>query len=91
MSSSETTTDHDKIRKWVEARKGHPATVSATGDEEDPGILRIDFDYDGKDPNLTHISWEEFFKAFDENKLAFLYQDQKADGSPSTFFKFVRR
>lgn len=91
MPSSQTTTDHEKIRQWTEERKGYPATVSATGDEEDPGILRIDFDYDGKDEGLTRISWEEFFRAFDDNKLAFIYQDKKADGSPSTFFKFVRR
>jgi hypothetical protein len=28
---------------------------------------------------------------FDQNQLAFLYQERKADGEDSTFFKFVRR
>jgi hypothetical protein len=31
------------------------------------------------------------FETFDESDLAFLYQEQKADGSDSTFFKLVRR
>jgi len=61
MSEAQTTTDHDTIREWAEARDGNPARV------------------------------EEFFKIFDENKLAFLYQDKTADGETSRFCKFVER
>jgi hypothetical protein len=40
---------------------------------------------------LEHISWDEWFEKFDENKLAFLYQAKKASGEDSTFFKLVNR
>ena len=88
---SKTTTDHDVIRKWVEERGGKPATVKRTGDEEEPGVLRIDFPgYSGKD-SLEEISWDQFFEKFDEKDLAFLYQEQTRDGEESRFFKFVSR
>jgi hypothetical protein len=41
-SESRTTTDHDEIRKWVEAHDGSPAAVGGTGNG-DLGVLRIDF------------------------------------------------
>ncbi len=86
MSSSDKTTDHDEIRKWAEARDGHPAKID-TGREG--GILRIDFGE--KEENLEEISWEEFFDIFDKNRLAFLYQDKTQDGGRSRFNKFVER
>ncbi|UXN71153.1 hypothetical protein N8A98_08205 [Devosia neptuniae] len=86
MSSSNTTTSHDEIRKWAEARDGHPAKVDTGGKG---GILRIDFGE--PEDNLEEISWDEFFQIFDENKLAFLYQDQTSDGGKSRFNKFVNR
>jgi hypothetical protein len=88
---SHTTTDHDTIRRWVEKRGGRPAAVRETGSNGDPGILRIDFPGRGDDDALEEISWDEFFEAFDENKLAFLYQEETADGEESRFSKFVRR
>lgn len=86
MSSSNTTTSHDEIRKWAEARDGHPAKVDTGGKG---GILRIDFGE--PEDKLEEISWDEFFQIFDENKLAFLYQDQTSDGGKSRFNKFVNR
>ena len=88
---SNTTTDHDTIRKWVEERGGRPAAGKATGGRDDPGILRIDFPGRGEDDRLEEISWEEFFEKFEENNLAFLYQEKTAGGDESRFFKFVRR
>jgi hypothetical protein len=89
---SHQTTDHDEIRHWVEARRGKPATIAGTerGGEE-AGLLRIDFPGGSSNPPLEPVSWDEFFQKFDEENLAFLYQDEKADGSPSTFCKFVQR
>ena len=89
MAESKTTTDHDEIRRWVEARGGHPASVRETGNGDDPGILRIDFG--DQDEGLEAISWDEFFKAFDENNLAFLYQEETEGGGESRFNKFVSR
>jgi hypothetical protein len=39
-SSSDVTTNHEEIRKWVEARRGHPACVRGPGDMDDVGLLR---------------------------------------------------
>jgi hypothetical protein len=90
-TTSEVTTDHETIRRWAEERGGRPATVKGTAEDDEPGILRIDFPgYTGED-TLEEISWEEFFDKFEEANLAFLYQDRTADGGVSRFHKFVRR
>lgn len=89
-NESRTTTDHDKIKKWVEERKGKPACVKGTGNKNDKGLLRINFP-GGAEDNLENISWEDFFEKFDKEKLAFLYQDKKSDGEMSTFNKLVNR
>jgi hypothetical protein len=86
MSSSETTTDHDTIRRWAEERDGHPAKIATKGSG---GVLRIDFGE--KEEAFEQISWDEFFRIFDENKLNFLYQDKTSDGGTSRFNKFVSR
>ena len=86
---SKTTTDHDEIRKWVESRGGRPAAVSSTHGGKDPGIIRIAFQDDKE--SLDDITWEEMLAKFEENKLAFLYQEQTKDGDVSRFFKFVKR
>ncbi|MBE9464260.1 hypothetical protein IEE83_20425 [Dyadobacter sp. UP-52] len=86
------TTNHDEIRAWVEKRKGTPSTVKGTGNKNDnSGILRIDFPgYSGKD-TLEAISWDDFFKKFDESNLEFLYQNETAGGKESRFNKFVSK
>jgi hypothetical protein len=89
MSEGNVTTDHQKIRKWAEERGGKPATVKGTGRGEQAGILRLDFE--PPDEGLEPISWPEFFEKFEKERLAFLYQDQTADGSTSRFHKFVQR
>jgi hypothetical protein len=89
---SKVTTDHDEIRKWVEKRNGQPASVKNTERKgEESGLLRIDFPgYSGED-TLEKISWDEFFRKFEEANLAFLYQEEVKDGGESRFFKFVDR
>ena len=87
---SRTTTDHDTIRKWAEERNGHPATVESTAEGDEPGILRIEFEQ-GDSDNLTEIDWDAFFEKFEEENLAFLYQEETSDGETSRFFKLVSR
>jgi hypothetical protein len=89
-SESKTTTDHDTIRRWVEERDGKPASVRGTGDGE-AGVLRIDFPGGAGQDELEHISWDEWFEKFDQNNLAFLFQEEKKSGEGSTFFKLVNR
>ena len=87
---SNTTTDHEEIRSWVEERDGHPAIVKGT-EKGGSALLRIDYaGFSGED-RLEEITWDEFFKIFDENKLAFLYQEKTEDGGLSRFSKFVNR
>ncbi|HET7369567.1 MAG TPA: hypothetical protein VFK45_01865 [Gammaproteobacteria bacterium] len=89
---SHTTTDHNTIRRWAEARDGLPATVRGTeAGGEHAGILRIEFPGVGNDEKLEQIGWDEFFDKFEESDLAFLYQDETKGGDTSRFFKFVSR
>lgn len=90
---SQTTTDHETIRQWAEARGGEPATVRGTaGSGESSGILRIRFpDYDGASDELRRVDWDEFFAKFEQENLAFLYQKETSEGETSRFFKFVAR
>ncbi len=85
-AAAKTTTDHDEIRRWVEKNGGYPARVKATGrGKGDPGILRIDYPGFSGQETLARMDWDEWFEAFDENRLAFLYQ-------PSTrFSKLIAR
>jgi hypothetical protein len=89
-TESVTTTDHDEIRRWVEARDGTPAAVRATESDDDPGVLRIRFREETAE-DLNTIGWDDFFDKFEESNLAFLYQDKTTDGGTSRFHKFVRR
>lgn len=90
-STTNTTIDHDEIRRWVEEHDGVPAQVRETGSADDPGVLRIDFPGGAGEDELEHIEWDTWFEAFEENDLAFLYQQEKADGEDSTFFKLIAR
>jgi len=89
MAQAQTTTDHKVIRKWIEEREGRAAKVKGTEGDDGEGILRVDFLE--PDDKLEPIDWDEFFKTFEDRKLAFLHQDKTADGKPSRFFKFVSR
>jgi hypothetical protein len=91
MSDSKVTTSHQEIKRWVEARGGHPARVKNTEKGKSAGVLRIDYPGFSGEDTLEEITWEEFFEGFDENNLAFLYQDEKQDGSESRFSKLISR
>jgi hypothetical protein len=90
---SRTTTDHNVIKEWAEDREAKPAAVKGTGGRQDIGVLRLMFPgySEGKSQSLREISWDEFFKKFDENKLAFIYQDKTSSGVRSNFNKFIKR
>lgn len=84
---SDTTTDHDTIRKWAEAKGGRPAAVKSTHSGKDVGIIRIMFP---DAPNSEHdalveISWDEFFEEFEKRELALVYEKD------SMFSKIISR
>jgi hypothetical protein len=85
MSEAAATTNHETIRRWAEERGGRPARVRGSGPG---GILRIDFGE--ADDSLEEIDWDDFFRIFEENHLAFLRQEQTGSGT-SRFNKFVER
>jgi hypothetical protein len=91
MADAKVTTDHEKIRSWVEERGGRPAAVKGTGNGDDPGVLRIDFPGYTGDESLTQITWEQFFDKFEKEKLAFLYQEETKEGGESRFSKLTNR
>lgn len=84
---AKTTTDHETIRKWAEAKGGKPAAVERTHKGGDVGIIRIMFPEapQSKHESLVEISWDEFFKEFEERQLALLYEED------SLFSKIVGR
>ena len=90
-SETKSTIDHEEIRRWVEERGGHPARVKDTESKNSPGLLRIDYPGFSGAASLEAISWDEFFTGFDENNLAFLYQEKTKDGKTSRFSKLVDR
>lgn len=93
MASHKTkaTTDHDQIRDWAEERNGKPATVKSTSRGEAAGLLRFTFPTASDDDNLEEVSWDEFFRKFDNADLAMIYQDETEGGDTSRFFKFVSK
>lgn len=92
VHESKITTDHDEIKRWVEARGGKPATIKGTPREgQEAGLLRIDFPTGASNPPLEPISWKDFFEKFDEEGLALVYQDETESGDRSYFCKFVGR
>ncbi len=91
MALSKTTTDHEEIKKWAEARGAVPAEVSSTHKGKEPGILRFEFPKakNHNDGKLNEISWDEFFEKFDKADLELLYQDRTAEGEQSNFNKLI--
>lgn len=89
-AEAKTTTDHKEIQKWAEERQGKPSSVKGTEGKGNAGLLRINFP-GYKEGSLDDISWEDFFAKFDENKLAFLYQEKTATGKISRFNKIISR
>jgi hypothetical protein len=87
MANSRTTTDHEEIRRWAEERGGVPSTVIRTEQSGEPGILRIDFPGFSGEDTLEEISWDDFFRKFEESNLAFLFEED----SSSRFNKLVSR
>jgi hypothetical protein len=92
MGAAKITTDHDEIRTWVEERGGAPAHVRHTGGSDSGiGVLRIDFPGVDAEESLALLAWDEWFRAFDERRLAFLHEDDGEQGDEGRFNKIVSR
>jgi hypothetical protein len=83
-STTKTTRDHDEIRRWAEARGAKPVRVKETG------VIELDFPgYEGGD-RFEEISWDDWFRVFDERGLTLQYQDETAGGEQSNWHNLVR-
>jgi len=91
MASATGTTHHQTIMEWVEARGGHPAHVTRTGQPGDPGVLRIDHPGYTGGQSVEPLDRGAWFDAFKQNQLAFLFQGTTSDGQTTRFSKLVRR
>ena len=92
------TTNHDRIRKWVETRGGRPATrlPSRRKSQSMTGPLHIAIVGDTRsrsytDPSYETLTWDDFFTRFDEDGMSFAYLDTTPTGRRSNFYKFTRR
>ena len=90
MSQARATTNHNEIRPWVEARKGHAAFVNSTRSRkrDSEEVLRIDSEAD--EASLDAISWDEFFATFESSDRDRLSQDPTASGRLNRFEEFSR-
>lgn len=87
---SRTTTNHNTIQRWTEARGGRAARVEGTA-RHSAGLLRIHFPEGSDDDTLVPIEWDDFFEKFEEKELALVYQEATSDGEISRFNKIVSR
>ena len=69
---SQILTDHGAIQAWARERGAQPACMRGTGTSADPGLLRLDFTDDSGDESLQTISWDDWFRKFDEGGLGLL-------------------
>ncbi len=80
------TRNHEVMRRWAEERKAQPATMPGTEHGGRPGVLRFNFPgYGGE--NLRPISWDDWFKTFDERNLVFDFQEHQKAGNISNFYR----
>lgn len=101
MADTVTLTDHESIRDWAAARAGFPAVVDVSAASGTQPMLRLVFDqhaYQDQDraerpPNaggVELVEWDEWFRLFDEAKLA-LVVGREVPGRRDSFHEFVRR
>ncbi|HYF29011.1 MAG TPA: hypothetical protein VEA36_01435 [Candidatus Paceibacterota bacterium] len=82
------TTDHDRIERWAEERQGTPAIIESTWDGN-TAVLQIDFG--DPDESLMEITWDEFFRIFDDAELEFIYEEYTEDGGASRRYDITER
>lgn len=81
------TTNHEVIQRWARARKAKPATIAGTEREGRAGVLTFNFPGYKESERLRQITWDEWFRTFDERRLNLIYQEELRDGRQSNFFR----
>lgn len=82
-------TDPTLVRSIIEARSGYPAHAPDTEGKGDQGLLRVGFR--DREEELTELSWEAFFREFEEKDLAVVYADDGSDVVPDRSVALQKR
>jgi hypothetical protein len=88
-SKGQTTTDHEAIRRWAEVRGGRP--VAARSADADARPIRLAFSDTASTDDVEPISWDEWFRRFDEHGCALLIEELTSDGQVSRFNRLLYR
>jgi|GEM_PF-3619647 len=68
-----TTTDHNVIRSWAEARNAQPARWKPAVSAQHPYDILIALNEKEAHLQVDKISWEEWFQVFERGQLCFTY------------------
>jgi hypothetical protein len=79
------TRSHEVIRDWAEARGAVPVSISGDDHSHQPELRRIRAGVD--DEALARIAWDEWFQAFEEDELVFVFRSTSTNGRHSNFFR----
>lgn len=101
MAETITLTEHEAIRDWAAGRSGFPAVVDVSAQSGTQPLLRIvfgqqayqDVDRAERPPNaggFELVEWDEWFKLFDEQKLA-LVVGKERPGVHESSHQIVKR
>ncbi len=82
------TRSHEVIKRWAEERRAMPAKVAGSNADARPRVLRFEFPGYAGGRKLESVSWDDWFKTFDDRHLVFVFQEHMRKGNQSNFFMF---
>lgn len=88
------TTDPKEIREWAEMHGGNPAKIDHPVAQADTPGIRINFPGPIDEAALSKtqdVSWDEFFRIFERQRLMFIYDTQAEGNDPTTWYSFRKR
>jgi hypothetical protein len=88
MPLSRRITAHEEIRQWAALCQAVPAEVSP-GHERLPTVRFMFLDGSPYQPELTPISWEDFFLKFDLEGLVLACEENRS-GEPNKSYELFR-
>lgn len=88
------TFDHRTIKQWSEERKAQPVKIKTV--DEPIEALKVEFPEEHRKhkdgtKEIAHLTWEQFFKEFESENLAFQFLDEDVDGKKSRFYRVIYR